>query len=423
MAVQNIEDVGYQGTKHITACLFVNFFMISSIGLLAGALISNISKRITAYAVIMAVVFSASYLLDRVAVMVMILTDYSINFYDILDVLNVMPQGLRFATNNSLGFPIMGYRICLILFWVFLLLIFLSLSRSRKRKYVKAGICLIVCVACLFGYAMPASKIDMSMNSSGSTMADQHYYHRNGYLKKEIKGGFHVERYIMELDTRRLLKAKVTMEVSESLEQFRFTLSHSYTVSKVYDQDNKDLEFEQDKDILLVHGNGKRIERITVIYAGASEAYYSNAQGTNLPGSFPYYPIPGYRRITEDGQRMNCLFLENDTEFDVRLKGYGRMYTNIEEIGNRHYAGKSNGLSLFSGIYADVEKDGIRIVYPYLIGWGEKELERMASALNDAGYESNQVFIAPNMNKIISAVSKEQIITTGYFESIKDLLL
>ncbi len=416
-----IHDIDYQCTVYIIKCLFVNIFIIGFIGVLAGALLSKISRRSIAYTAIMAIIFCTSYLLNEVAIMVMVLTNYSVNLYDLLGVLNIMTPGLKFTTDNALGFPMMSYRICLILFWVFFLLLIYCFINSKKQKVVKFSGCITLCVVMFIGYAMPASRVDLSMNSSGSGMADQRYYATGNYHMQEVPSEFLVKKYTMDLDVRRLLKAKVTMKVSKALKSYRFTLSHSYNIDEVYNQDCEPLKFERYKDELLVHSGKARTETITVKYNGASEAYYSNSQGLNLPGSFPYYPIAGYRKITDDGFLMIPLFLENHAEFDIRIKNHGKIYTNLERKEKGHYVGKSNGLSLYSGMYAVEERHGIRITYPFLNGWGDTELEKMTSALKEAGYAGCKVFICPNVNKNDNAISHEQIITGGYFESIEDL--
>lgn len=418
---KNITGANVMAALYIVKSLFINIFLIGLIGISAALVISKIQKRIAAYAVIMAVIFASSYMMSEIANMVMILTDYAVNLFDILDIFNVMVPGLNFTSNFAIGFPEMTYRICLLLLWSALLITVYLIAGSSRKLTLRNAICVIVCICCFIGYVLPSSRVDMGLSSTGSAMADQHYYEFAGYELENEDGGFDIDCYTMELDTRRLLKAKVTMKVSEPLEEYKFTLSHSYDIRDVYDESGKNMKYDRDKDALTVYSNDGNTEQITVEYRGANEAYYSCSQGVNLRGSFPYYPVAGFRSITRDGQIMNAMFLEKDADFDIHIKSFKKVYSNLEEIEKGHFAGKSNGATLVSGLYTSTERYGVRIVYPPLIGWSNSSLDTVAKAAVKGGYGESQIFITPNMNRQDDAISKEQIITRNYFETVKDL--
>ena len=418
-AAKGITEANGMASLYIAKSLFINIFLIGLIGISAALLISKLQKRITAYAIITTVIFASSYMMSEIANMVLLLTDYAVNLFDILDVFNIMVPGLKFTSNYALGFPEMTYRICLIIFWSALLITIYLIRNSKNKLTIRNIICVILCIGCFAGYAMPSSRVDMGLSSTGSAMADQHYYEQAGYRLKNEAGGFDVRRYTMELDTRRLLKARVTMEVSEPLEEYRFTLSHSYNIGAVYDGGGKEMKYSRDKDALTVYSNDSNTNKITVEYSGANEAYYSCSQGVNLRGSFPYYPVAGFRSITEDGMIMNALFLEKNAEFDIHIKSFKKIYSNIDELEKGHFVGKSNGATLVGGLYTSTNRHGIRIVYPPLIGWRSSDLDTVAEAAIKDGYGQCQIFITPNMNRQDDAVSKEQIITRNYFLSVK----
>ena len=420
-AIDDIAGVNRVADLYIVKSLFINVFLIGLIGISAALAISRIQKRIAAYAVIMAVIFASSYMVNEIATMVMIITDYAVNLFDLLDMFNIMVPWLRHIPNCALGFSEMTYRVCLILFWSALLITIYLIAGSIRKLTLRNAVCVIVCICCFIGYALPSSRVDMGLSSTGSAMADQHYYNIAGYRLKNEAGGFDVDSYTMELDTRRLLKAKVTMKVSESLEEYKFTLSHSYDIRAVYDESGRSMKYDRDKDALTVYSNDGNTKQITVEYRGANEAYYSCSQGVNLRGSFPYYPVAGFRSITRDGQIMNALFLEKDADFDVYIKSFKKVYSNLEEIEKGHFAGKSNGATLVSGLYTSTERYGVRIVYPPLSRWNDENLDTVAKAAVKDGYGESQIFITPNMNRQDDAVSKEQIITRNYFETVKSL--
>lgn len=420
-AVDDIAGANGVAALYIAKSLFINIFLIGLIGISAALAISKIQKRIAAYAVIMAVIFASSYMIGEIANMIMIITDYAVNLFDLLDMFNIMVPGLDFIPNFAIGFSEMTYRICLILLWSALLITIYLIAGSSKKLTLRNVVCVIVCICCFIGYALPSSRVDMGLSSTGSAMADQHYYKMTGYKLKNEDGGFDVDRYTMELDTRRLLKAKVTMEVSEHLEEYKFTLSHSYDIKAVCDESGRSMKYDRNKDALTVYSNDGNTEQITVEYRGANEAYYSCSQGVNLRGSFPYYPVAGFRSITRDGQIMNALFLEKDADFDIHIKSFKKVYSNLEEIEKGHFAGKSNGATLVSGLYTSTERYGVRIVYPPLSRWNDENLDTVAKAAAKGGYGKCQIFITPNMNRQDDAVSKEQIITRNYFETVKSL--
>ena len=418
--LNGVQDAGNQGAIHIIQVLFLNFFMIGSIGILIGFLISGIKRRITAYATMMAVIFITSYLLNEVATLLMILTDYSFNLFEILDFMSIMPRGLSFSINNSFGFSMSLKRISIIVFWNALLLLVIMLLYSRKKKALKAVICSIICISSMGFYTIPISELDTSLNSKGSTMADQHYYNIKGYTMEEEAADFAIKEYKLDLDTRLLLKADVSMAVTESLEEYKFTLSHSYKVSEVCDQDGNPLKYKQHKDELSVYSGGEKITKISMKYEGASEAFYSNMQGINLPGNFPYYPVPGRKRITEDGQFMNNVFLDEKADFDLKIKSGKEIHTNLKKIKEGHYTGSTTGVSIYSGMYEEYTCDGITIVYPYLIGWNKEALDEIVQAVKKE-YDTVKVFSGPNVNKQIGALCDDQIITTGYLSDLDNL--
>ena len=128
--------------------------------------------------------------------------------------------------------------------------------------------------------------------------------------------------------------------------------------------------------------------------------------------------------IKYDEEKLNAVkqyMGKKDADFDVHIKSFKKIYSNLEEIGKGHFAGKSNGATLVSGLYTSTEKHGVRIVYPPLIGWSDENLDTVAKAAVKGGYGESQIFITPNMNRQDDALSKEQIITRNYFETVKDL--
>lgn len=419
--VNGITDIDYLAGKHIIWCLFVNIFLIGLIGILLGALISRIKKRMWGYVIIMIVVLITSYLLTEISTMIMVLSDYSINLFSYLDILNIITPGLNFKTNDALGFPIMTYRVFLIIFWNAFLFLVILVRNSQKKICTKTIICGLICIITFVGYALPSSRIDMSFNSKGSAMADQHYYGVEEYRIDEQNANFKVDQYIMKFEIKRLLEAQVKMVVSDILSEYKFTLSHSYNVESVSDENGNKMPFEHKGDALIIYNKNSGTDTIIIKYNGSNEAYYANTQGINLHGSFPYYPIPGFHQITDDGVFMNQVFLEKEAYFDIVVETKKKVYSNLNECKKNHFMGESNGVTLLSGLYNQQEKNDIRIVYPPLMGWNEKDINMVISAAEKGGYSGCTIFITPNMNRQDDALNSEQIITRNYFENVEML--
>ena len=145
-ATDDITGVNTMADLYIVRSLFINIFLIGIIGISAALAISRIQKRIAAYAVIIAVIFASSYMMSEIATMVMIITDYAVNLFDILDMFNIMVPGLGHVPNCALGFPEMTYRICLILFWSALLITIYLIAGSSRKCTLRNAVCVIVCI-------------------------------------------------------------------------------------------------------------------------------------------------------------------------------------------------------------------------------------------------------------------------------------
>lgn len=418
-SAMGIEKLNIKAIDYICKTMFVNIGLIGLIGILCGILFSAIKKRICGYTAIMTVVFITSYLLNEIAAMVMVYSNNTINMYNLFDIFNIMTSGLNFMPNVAIGYPLSTYKIALILFWIILLLLGIEIVYRRNKAYGKKVCLCILCIICLTIYAMPASRVDMGLSSSSSAMADQYYYDIGEYRVDECDSDFDVTQYIMDLDVDRLLKATVTLKVSECLPEYKFTLSHSYNVKCVLDETGRNLKFSREGDTLIVYCPNES-KCFTVEYTGANEAYYANSQGVNLRGSFPYYPIAGFHQISEDGFYMNPLFLEKETDFDIRVNCDIKIFSNLPEVAKQHFVGKTKGPTLIGGLYDSYECYGIQVVYPFFSTWTEDNLNKVAKAASEFSPNS-KVFITPNMNREDDAVNKEQIITRNYFESVYDL--
>ncbi|MDE6155240.1 MAG: hypothetical protein K2F67_02265, partial [Eubacterium sp.] len=90
-----------------------------------------------------------------------------------------------------------------------------------------------------------------------------------------------------------------------------------------------------------------------------------NVQGAFLPAYFPYYPRAGVELVF-DGLEYSPMSKNTVSEFNVKINGIQKYYSNLEETDKNVFSGESNGLTIVSGMYDVFESDGLRLVYPYL---------------------------------------------------------
>lgn len=122
-------------------------------------------------------------------------------------------------------------------------------------------------------------------------------------MEREIDAQYRASGYDMVLKFGRQLTAEVAMAVdSPNLEAYPMTLYHGYQIKSVTDDTGEPLRYTRDGDYLTVENNPSgSLREIRLAYAGYSSTFYSNSQAVYLPGSFPYYPQPGFHTVFPPG--------------------------------------------------------------------------------------------------------------------------
>lgn len=413
---------------HIIENMMVNIFLILELGSLIGLLLSKTRKRILSYAVILLVIYGVSPYVERIADAQAVSGNVTHSIYPLVELFNIMPLvNSGFPTMDPFGENILFYRVSLILFWIMAVLTFIFWTNQASKKKMAVS---ILAMACFFyGYAAPASRVNMNGNPANTMAHDQYYYETDDQPTKVKveKANYSIPEYKMSLKVGRQLSAKVEMKVNKSLNSYKMTLYHGYKVKKACDQKGNKLSFGQKNDYILVKNQGREpIEKITLEYEGASASYYSNNQGIYLPGDFAYYPRAGYVALHDDeGMKMTSCFVNKKTKFDLKVSTRKKIYTNLQEKDGV-YAGISDGATIFSGFYREKKfGNGNRLVYPYISDFyyakdqglekicdeDEKELERL-------GKSGVTVFVAPNVNQMRTCdIGENQILVrmTPYF--------
>lgn len=353
---------------HIIVCILLYLTGVMVVGTLLGMCASLMKTRVRAYVFIVIVALLVSPAGQLIAVTITELTDESM--FAFYYPFAITPLEMR-GCENSFGFTVQAYHVARLLFWMVLLGGFLlwKLRPQGKKAAVAAVPILLACaVVCAVIYALPSSKVIGTIDLNDGFGHNSWYYNRlRTSVEDSEKNPFQITEYKLELKIRRLLDAKVSMAVSDPvLEEYPFTLYHRYKVHRVTDGAGNELPFRQEGDSVTVQGNGA-VDRIVMEYAGYSADCYSNAQGVMLPGWFAYYPYAGYHSLTTNrGVSMKTLTLEKPVLFQVQADMDKPIYSNLKQTGTNTFEGVTDGVTLVSGFFDVFEKDGFRIVYPYL---------------------------------------------------------
>lgn len=312
--------------------------------------------------------------------------DVSINIFPFLRLFDVFPPSLNYAPIFAFGQSVLPYRWLTVLFWFMLSLFVISLKTGERNRRFRAA----PAVFALFAFAflvvsqIPASRVAVGRDDPQYSMecADEDYYDEaygfysddydaDGTNKEwaRFEKEFDVIDYDLEIKVGNNLHVRAVITVDKpNLEKYDFTLYHGYKISSVRDGGGNKLRFEQNGDYFTVLNPGrKNLDKIVLKYSGFSTQYYSNLQGLFLPGYFPYYPHSGSLPVYNMKQREVYRFvLDEPIRFKVKVNSNQTVYCGLEQTGKNEFEGKTTGLTLVSGLYDCYEKDGVRMVYPYL---------------------------------------------------------
>lgn len=376
----NINDTQY--FAHIVLNILLNILWVSVLAILIGGTFSFLKSRIVSYVLMVLIVFVSTPVFLLISESIYAGT--GVNISSFCNFFNIFPPLTDWTPFLTFGYSLLPYRVELLAFWTFLFLMFLSVSIFAKRKakyFYMPIVCVVVCCVSLVLYFQPASKV---ASDSFSLFSDQFYYDEHEQQTSEPL--FEVERYDLKIDIDRQLEVEANIFVDKSdLDEYDFTLYHGYKIDKVTDKNGKELEFKQDGDYFTVENNDEGLSEICISYAGSAPRFFSNSQGTSLPGWFAYYPQAGKHEIfIRKSMHFNRIFCPYETEFNVNINSPKTVYCNLEKSGDS-FSGRSNGLTLVSGFYRTVNCDGIEVVYPYLRAFKPSDIENYIKEYKELG--------------------------------------
>jgi hypothetical protein len=280
--------------------------------------------------------------------------------YYIKDFFTMVPYelGSHFAIDPIYGFPMEPIRWILAVFWVvFPLALILTecFNRKKTKKILLATSCLIVLLGgTLFSFRGSTLLMDMRVDSYA--FADPIYYMerpREDYDGYEA--GFAIKEYKMDLTINNELHAEVEVIIDNHLDSYEFTLYHGYILKSVRTEDGE-IPFTREGDYISI-GSLNGADRIIFKYYGKSPKFYANKQAITLPGYFAYYPKAGRKNIWDlDRYGYVVNTSPNESHYTVNIRSDLEVFSNLAGSDNS-FNGKSNGVSLFAGMYDEIAEN------------------------------------------------------------------
>ena len=356
---------------HILLCLCLYVFAVSSVAIVLGMWIAMKMRRLPACLLMVIIVLVSSTLFDSIAAMLYMALKW--NIYPFYELVSLYPRRLNQLPRFTIGgYSLLPDRVCATIFWLalFSLLVLMHMYKNRnKAKLISMVVCGAIVVTSFAGYVYPSSRLLSTYNPKSDIQIDRVYYLDGKDQVLMVKDSeFNVTKYEIALRVEHDLQATTTVSVDKNnLKSYCFTLYHGYKVKQISDQNGQALTFKQEGDYIEVINSMGCVTEITFVYRGDSPTYFAHSQGINLPGTFWYYPVSGYRIIydtTRQGFFNNLL--DEPVEFMLSVDYHDEVYSNLPQVNGNTFCGTSNACTVIAGAYSEIEVDGMTVVYPYL---------------------------------------------------------
>lgn len=395
------------------------YYLVPVTGAFFGFTFALTSNRLNSYLMLVLITLLGTPFFREILDMVYDTAELYI--YPFFQIFDVFPHDTNWTANYAFDTSVLPHVWLSCIFWCSLsfVIAFYKLSVPKTPKIILKKLpVLILCAACFITAIMPSSKVQREgYHPYESVDSEWSYYvaHKKGAKSVPVVNeAFSVTEYDAELTIGSKLYAKVKITPdNKELNEYVFTLFHEYKISKITDENNNKLKFTQDSDYVTVYTSGT-INQLCFTYSGFSGTFYSNVQGTFLPGFFPYLPFPGCKAIynADHGGSFNVLSFGDEADISIKVNSLRQIYCNLEKTGRNTFSGKSNGLTLISGFYDEVTVNNITTVRPYMDYTREsnKNITKMIN-MNSDNPEFNNVktiLIMPHVN--LSLTGHEQYI-------------
>lgn len=390
----------------------IHNFLLCLFAVLLGVLLSETASRVQAYTVMMLLyILFGSKIITSLQQM-----SYSNDlFYRFTDLLGIYSRDYDTLSDSYYLTSVENVNIERIFVWLFFTGgIFLILKMKRWKKCLAVFLFgLSIFVSKLF--FQPTSAVNIDFGSSGQDVltTDDTYYRvdvdcEDTSQYEEAK--FKVKGYKAEFSAERQLQAKVTVAMEKNtLEQYAFTLYHGYKIKKIEDSCGNSVKFQQSGDYVTVSGGE---DTLTFYYEGYCKRYYSTSQGMYLPAYHSYYPMPGKRRVYwwTYGYYGNSLeSLGYPVNFDVTIKTGLEVACNLKQIGENHFVGVSDGVTVFASNFLNktvlgdctvvtsrLSEEGMELKVDES-GYGES-YRTFADNYSNNQHQAKMIFVPPYLN-------------------------
>lgn len=390
---------------YIIVSILLNIFLICIAGIFIGSFSALKMKKIPAYLLMIFITIMTSRILD--ILWLALYTTTNIDIFKITGLFELTTPSTNWTPNTAFGYSVLPYRFAVILFWIFIFAfgIIFSLHQINKRK-IKAITCIILSIICITVYYTPSSKVIMDQRNVNGPNADYEYYTKHEDEIMIEKNNFNITDLTMDISTNSMLKAKVVIKVdNKNLEKYKFTLYHGYNIKNIKIND-KDVNFNRNLDYFEINNTQNyEIDTITINYDGYSSRYYSNIQGTILPGFLPFYPMAGYQEVYDlNYQSFVPNHSDKNINFNVNVSSMKQFYSNLNESKKNHFSGNAESLSLVSGLYKSILVNDIKIIYPYLDikEMNKNSIENYINKFKASNIDNNKIktiIILPSLNQ------------------------
>lgn len=346
---------------------FVNVLFLSLGAASMGTILAKIKNRFVGYAVIVGILFLV--LPNAVTFYVSLQLEYHIPVFFIRDLIYLIPPDITAAPDPLYAFGLEAYRMAATGLWIVCAVMVLAWKvlkqKERIRKAVTIGLCLLA-VLCVYGTESKGSVL-LQWQHPESAEEIWNYYGDDG--GKSEQANFAVSKYELDVKLGKELEAEVwmTLDATETLDQYPFTLNHAYRVEEVTNQDGTSLDYSRDGDYLCIRPGNQPVSKLFISYQGHSTLFYANKKACFLPGFFSYYPKAGYQAAFEYDDMTNGLsyHAEPKTMFEVKTNKSG-MISNLSKTDSGFY-GEAETLTLIDGYYrVSQEGDCQMLSYPLI---------------------------------------------------------
>lgn len=320
-------------------------------------------------------------------------------------------------------------RLFLLLFWLLFtagILIFMSGNRKKykiSRKYL-GGFSLAFAVILLVNSYGSASMYRIDDNWNG--------YNRDMNRKQEKltladfdETNYQITDYSMDITLAKELEveALLHLEFQKTANEFELTLYDGYeikSINKIENNLKKEIKYFRDKENIFIKSDNPVTEMdIYIKYSGHSNRFYSNSEGTMLPGYFPWYPMAGHKKIfldthsTTSGYGYNPYNRIKNAEIKARIHTNKSIVTNLKEIRKGYYGGKADSFSLFTGNIQKSEDSllttSLPLSYDKDFTWEEQQ-KQLKKNIEEAYSQMKNLFgedISEWKNKPVISVSRD----------------